>query len=293
MNDVPRFTVIIPAHNEEAVIARCLDSIRRDAPSARDMEIILAANGCTDRTVERALASMPDLRVIELPEGSKTAAINAANRVASYYPRIVLDADIECDFRTLAALAEALQEHGVMVASPAFRLVLDDCGPLVKAYFKVWEQMPFAKSGNGGAGCYGLSQAACEQLGEFPPIIGDDIWVHTRFAPERKRLVSHDRDGHPVFTLVRQPRSALKQIGVEARRQIGNREVLRDYPSHHAIAPGSALTLGKVMATRASLADKAVFIAMKLAARALARWRQWRGAAREWTSDHSSRRKIA
>lgn len=65
------FTVIIPAHNEEAVIGRCLQTVLHDAPTAYPFEIIVAANGCTDRTAELAAVSAPDARILEIAEGSK------------------------------------------------------------------------------------------------------------------------------------------------------------------------------------------------------------------------------
>lgn len=68
----PEFTVIIPAHNEEAVIARCLAAILRDAPAGHRMQIIVAANGCCDATAAQARKAAPEALVLDLPQGSKT-----------------------------------------------------------------------------------------------------------------------------------------------------------------------------------------------------------------------------
>ncbi len=46
---VPRASVVIPAHNEEHVIGRCLDRLAQSASS--ELEVVVVANGCTDRTV--------------------------------------------------------------------------------------------------------------------------------------------------------------------------------------------------------------------------------------------------
>ena len=199
--NVPPFTVIIPAYNEEAVIARCLSRLLADAPPGHAMEIIVAANGCRDRTVPIARSVAPQARIIDLPEGSKTAAINAANAIATHFPRIYVDADVECGFTTAAALAEALQRPGSMTAAPAIRLNLDGADWPIRAYFRVWLKQPYANSGSGGAGCYAISQEAFEQIGAFPDIIGDDIWIHTRFPKEHKRYVTSDSEGKPVFTV--------------------------------------------------------------------------------------------
>lgn len=283
------FTLIIPAHNEEAVIARCLNTALSDAPANAEIEVIVAANGCTDKTVEIARATAPDAIVLDLAEGSKTAAINAANSAASHFPRIYLDADIECSYSSLAALAEALREPGVMTVAPAIRLELSHCNWLVRSYYAAWAKQPYARSGKGGAGCYGLSQAALEQVGAFPPIIGDDIWIHTRFPDEVKRLVETNESGEPVFSIVRPPSTLRQQIAVEVRRMLGNAEVRQDYPSPYLglVAKGGGL-LGSIR-SGANPLDLAVFLFTKAMVRLGMRRSKARGRSTEWTRDLSSR----
>ena len=285
----PPFTVIIPAHNEEAVIARCLQGILAQAPADHAMQVIVAANGCTDRTVEAAQEAAPDAELLDIPTGSKTGAINAANAIAKHFPRIYLDADVECDYPTLAALAVAVCENTAMTAAPAIRIDLSRAGPLVRAYYRVWQRQPYAREGKGGAGCYALSQAALEKLGTFPNIIADDAWVHSRFPDEQKRLVSEDESGRPVFTKVHPPRTALEQIRIEARRRIGNVQLRTQHPGSHPIQSGGSGGVVSALRGGASLPDVAVFFAMKFAARLVARWRLMRGQTRVWTRDESSR----
>jgi glycosyltransferase involved in cell wall biosynthesis len=285
----PAFTVIIPAHNEEAVIGRCLETILRDAPVGHAMEIIVAANGCKDRTAELARAAAPEAQVLDLAQGSKTGAINAANDIASHFPRIYLDADVECGFVTLAALANALTEPGVMTAAPAIRMDFSRLNWLARAYYRVWLRQPYATAGKGGAGCYGLSRAAIEAIGRFPPIIADDLWIHTRFPDSQKRYIASDAEGRPVFTTVHPPRTATEQVRIEARRQIGTAEVHQLHPSPYLAGHGGKGGLGAALRSGVSPLDLAVFSAVKLFARADARWRQLRGKAGVWTRDLSSR----
>ena len=48
-------SVIIPAHNEEKYIARCIRSIKKSASLFKgNVEIIVVCNRCTDRTGEIA-----------------------------------------------------------------------------------------------------------------------------------------------------------------------------------------------------------------------------------------------
>jgi glycosyltransferase involved in cell wall biosynthesis len=289
MAEAQSCTVIIPAYNEEAVIARCLSTLMRDAPPDHGLEVIVAANGCTDATVELAKAQAPTAKIINLAQGSKTAAINAANAIASHFPRIYLDADVECDYATITALADAVSEAGVMTAAPAIRINAERSDGLVKAYYRVWARQPYAHSGNGGAGCYALSRDALETIGAFPATIGDDIWIHTRFAPEQKRYVVKDGHGKPVFTTVYPPRNALEQIKVEARRQLGNAQVLRDFPSPFAFKLGGRNGLQAALKGDAKALDVAIFFVMKFCARGLAVIQKLSGRSAVWSRDQTSR----
>jgi glycosyltransferase involved in cell wall biosynthesis len=47
----PTRSIVIPAHNEEAVIARTLATLLRTA-MPREFEVIVVCNGCSDRTAE-------------------------------------------------------------------------------------------------------------------------------------------------------------------------------------------------------------------------------------------------
>jgi len=54
--DTPRFSILIPARNEEKYLPACLDSIRvASEPLPDQVEIVVVLNRCTDRTEEIAL----------------------------------------------------------------------------------------------------------------------------------------------------------------------------------------------------------------------------------------------
>jgi glycosyltransferase involved in cell wall biosynthesis len=288
MSDQHAFSVIIPAHNEEAVIARCLRRIRPGDHNNRTMQVIVVANGCSDRTVRAATDAMPSATVIDLAEGCKTSAINAGISAAAHPTVIVLDADVECDFTTLAALATAVEAEGVMTAAPGIRMDLSRSNWLVRAYYRAWLQQPYAMAGKGGAGCYCISAAGLRHIGSFPRVIGDDIWIHTRFADHQKRYVTQDEAGRPVFTTVHPPRTAIEQIRVEARRRIGNAEVTQFHANEHLGAADVQGWLSSAIKSGANPMDLAIFLGMKISARLLARWRVRRGHV-SWSQDLTSR----
>ena len=73
----PSVTLIVPAYDEEEVIAaKVANALALDYPREL-LQIVVASDGSNDATVERARAAGADL-VLELPPGGKVAALNAA-----------------------------------------------------------------------------------------------------------------------------------------------------------------------------------------------------------------------
>ncbi len=257
------FTVIIPAHNEASVIARCLDTIISSAPPNHAAQIIVAANGCDDDTVSIARKAAPHALVLDIPEGSKTAAMNRAGLEALHFPRIYLDADVQCTFPSLLALARVLNESGVMAASPKLEMDLSRSNWLVRAYYRVWLTQPYVTRGMIGSGCFGISREGFAKIGEFPSITGDDAWVHTRLNQEERRNIASDENGNPVSFLVSPPRTAIDQIRVETRRRLGNVEVHRQFPSPHSSGSNAPGDLATALKGDASILDIAIYVAIK------------------------------
>lgn len=287
------FTVVIPAHNESSVIERCLKTLFDEAPANAPMAVIVAANGCTDDTAARAKLAAPSVTVIEQQEGSKTKAMNAARRQVADYPVIFLDADVQCSYSTLAALAAALREPGVMAASPAIKLDLSRSSSLVRAYYRVWLSLPYITDRMVGSGCFGMSQEACQTLGEFPPLIGDDIWVRSSVSYDQRRSVNQTAGGSPAFFLVSPPRTLRDQIRVEVRRRIGNRQIdallnadatVENHRGSHGLKD-----LLNARSSGASWLDLAVYTGAKLGVVALAKLSSLKGEPTHWERDLAAR----
>lgn len=289
MSGGPAFSVIIPAHNEAAVIGRCLENLLRDAPADALPEIIVAANGCKDDTVAIAKRLAPSATVLDLPPGSKVIAMNAANRIARAAPRFFLDADVQCSYATLAATAEALRQPGVMAASPALKMDLSRSDFWVRAYYRVWLTQPYVTDRLVGSGLFGLSAEGLERMGEIPPTFADDTWVRTRFSYAERRNVAADSAGNAVHFTVSPPRTLRDQIKIEARRRIGSEQGLALYPSPYNTRINRPSDLGNALKNGASLIDIAIYLAMKTAALVQYKWNQKRGKAPVWVRDIGAR----
>jgi rhamnosyltransferase len=81
MTQAPAFSIIIRTRNEERWITHCL---RRIAAQTRcDYEIVLVDNASTDKTVERALALRPDIKLVTVETFRPGHAINEGVQVSS------------------------------------------------------------------------------------------------------------------------------------------------------------------------------------------------------------------
>lgn len=284
------FSVIIPAHNEESVIGRCLEALMRDAPPDRLPEIIVAANGCTDRTVEVAKALAPHATVLDLPAGSKVIAMNTANRLATKSPRFFLDADVRCSYAALAATAEALRQPGVMAASPGLDMDLSHSDFWVRAYYRVWLSQPYVTDRLVGSGLFGLSADGLDRIGEIPPTFADDTWVRTRFSYDERRNVSMDDTGKRVCFTVSPPRNWRDLIKIEARRRIGSEQVLKLYPSPHNTRMNRPRDLIASLKSPRGLIDVPIYLAIKLAARLQYKLNASKGKPPSWVRDLNARK---
>ena len=163
-----RISVVIPAHNESAVIQRVLRPLA-DALRTGELEVIVAANGCTDDTADLARAVAPGITVVEVPTPSKILALNAADEVATVFPRVYVDADVEVGLAELRGLAELLGEpDGPLVAAPRMRIDTSRSSWPVRAHYRIWELSDYRQRGHVGSGVYALSAAGRGRFGRFP-----------------------------------------------------------------------------------------------------------------------------
>lgn len=277
-SEFPQASVIIPAHNESAVIARTLAPLATLAASGR-LEVIVVCNGCTDDTAAIA-RQWPGVVAIELAEASKVGALNAGDKFATRWPRLYLDADIEVHPAALAPAIRALEGDGTFAARPAFRTDNEGAVFTVAAYLRARYRMPSMSKALWGAGVYGLSRAGHDLLGSFPDLTADDLHVDQLFPPGRKRILTG-----PAVT-VRMPRSARGLLAVLVRSRRGSAELSIDS------GRSSVAELLRTITGPRTAFDALCFIGFASAARLLTRRdarRAARGVGTLWERDESTR----
>jgi GT2 family glycosyltransferase len=266
----PVASVIVPAHNEEAVITRSLSHLAGPAGSG-SLDVRVVCNGCVDDTASRALA-VPGVSVLEVVEASKTAALNAGDAEAAQWPRIYLDADIDLPSAAIPGLLRALQRDGVLGGRPPFEYDTLQSAPLVKAYYRARLRMPHMSESLWGAGVYALNEKGHARIGSFPAVTADDLYVDSRLSREEKAFPLTA----PVR--VRMPRTTTALVSVLTRARRG--------PGEQGVDEGARTLVALARSIRGplSLVDAAVFAAITVYAR-----RRVSRAMPQWERDDSSR----
>lgn len=107
----PTVSLIVAAHDEQASIAaKVANALALDYPREL-LEAIVACDGCTDATAERARGAGADL-VLELPRGGKVRAQDAAVERARGEIVAFSDANAQWEPGALRALVEAFAPEG-------------------------------------------------------------------------------------------------------------------------------------------------------------------------------------
>jgi cellulose synthase/poly-beta-1,6-N-acetylglucosamine synthase-like glycosyltransferase len=123
--DLPKISVLIAAHNEEAVIEqRIRDALKLDYPSAK-LEIVIALDGCDDETARIAQQFCPRVKVLDYPNRSgKAATLNMAMQQISGEIALLSDANTAIDRAAARNLARWFADPNV--GAVCGRLILTD-----------------------------------------------------------------------------------------------------------------------------------------------------------------------
>ncbi|NDR57060.1 glycosyltransferase [Aliiruegeria sabulilitoris] len=224
------FNAIIPAHNEEAYIGPTLEGLlEQDGGAPKALRVIVAANGCSDRTAEIAASYAPrfeargwEFVLLDIPEGGKTGALNRADAAAAPGPRAYIDADVICSPTLLGELATILDTEVPRYASGRFT-VAPPSSWASRHYARLWLRLPFMASGVPGCGLFAMNEAGRARWAAFPPIIADDLFSRLNFAPDERF-----RAEAPFSWVLAEGFSAL--VRVRRRWDEGNRQLFEQFP---------------------------------------------------------------
>ena len=276
-------SVIIPAHNEETVIRRCLDALLTNA-SPGEFDVTVVCNGCHDQTAQVARSFGAAVRVIETHVASKVGALNLGDAATDIFPRFYVDADVVLQGQGIRQLAGVLASGRTLAVAPRFRMELSACSWFVRAFYEINGRLPSSCEGIGGSGVYGLSKEGRQRFASFPQITADDRFVRVHFRPD-ERLTSAES-----FSAVFAPRCLRDLIHIKTRSHYGNIEINKLYPD--LVGNGGTSNRGALL--RLAFWPRLwpallVYFYVKSVAKMRA-YRRWRSAtANRWERDETSR----
>jgi glycosyltransferase involved in cell wall biosynthesis len=275
----PTFSVVIPAHNEAAVILRALNAFVSDLHDG-EAQIVVVPNGCTDDTTELA-KSVAGVDTFDIAVASKSAALNAGDRHSHGFPRIYVDADVVLSADTLRALAHALAGPAALVASPTVRFNVDGRPWSVRAFHRVYQKLPYIDNALIGHGVYALSAAGRARFDEFPTVTADDLFVQRLFTTQERIILG----AH--FVDVQTPKTLRSLLAIRTRTAYGNRQLAALSADTHAASTRTTISalVTMIRAEPRIMPAAAVYVGVTAAAR----WKARRKAAGVWQRDTSTR----
>jgi glycosyltransferase involved in cell wall biosynthesis len=278
--NAPLASVVIPAHNEESVLDRCLQALLTGfAPG--ELDVVVVANACTDRTAE--IAREACVRVVETSTPGKANALRLGDAECVTFPRIYADADIELRSSSVRALLTALSGSDALAAAPVPTWDLVGVSGPARRVHRVHEQLMAARRGLAGVGVYVLTEDGHRRIFPLPDVLSDDGFVHRSFAADERLVVARA----PV--VVRPART----LRAHLRRRIRVREGNRQLDALGAPAPEGRIRLRSLMRLVAersvSALDAAFYLAILVADLVLTRWT---GPSTAWSTDATSRRAL-
>ena len=113
-----KVSLIIPVHNEESRIYDCLDQLSRSL--SEDYEIIVAADGCTDRTIETAENFPVKVATFHERLGKGGGLLNAL-RMATGEAIVITDVDLSASPSQIPKITNELENADIVLGSRGLR----------------------------------------------------------------------------------------------------------------------------------------------------------------------------
>jgi len=221
-------SIIIPAYNEETVLAQCLDSLLLQSYCG-PLEIIVATNGCKDKTLTIAIrfASAMEQKkyhytVLDIDRGNKANALNVADQAAIYGNRMYLDADVVCEPELVTQVVSMLNKESPQYVSGTLD-ILNGASFFSRAYGRIWKETPYIRDTVPGCGCYAVNRSGRELWDNFPPIHSDDKFVRLLFSSAQRTQVK----AKYYWPL---PQGFITLVNIRTRWIRGNRQLSANYP---------------------------------------------------------------
>ncbi|WP_081978509.1 glycosyltransferase family 2 protein [Cellulomonas carbonis] len=195
-------TVVVAARNEQEGIVATLESVAR-VEYAGELTIVLADNGSTDATVERALAAAPTLgvplRVVHEATPGKAHALNAALATVTTPLVVTVDADTLLHREALGRLVARLEAAPADTVAVAGSVLVRNSRRNFLTRMQEWDYYLGITAVKRMQGLYQSTLVAqgafsvyrtedVREVGGWPDAIGEDIVVTWRLMEAGRRV---------------------------------------------------------------------------------------------------------
>jgi hypothetical protein len=195
-----------------------------------------------------------------------------------------VDADVVLDTAGARALVQALDVDTPRAVAPARTMAVERSNAVVRGYYRVWSQLPVVRDGLFGRGVLGVNEAGFALIGTRPPVMGDDLYLDSRFRPDQRQIVAE------AEVTVHAPRTTADLIRRRTRAAAGNAELAQLTAGRTDSGAASGRSLVQLArSTPAIWPSLPAFLAVTLISRRRARTAAASGQAGTWLRDESSR----
>ena len=212
--------IIVPAYNEQKVIARTLQPLYKGISDGQ-YSIVVAVNGSSDDSVDFIKNKFPDVICLDIELGSKTNAINTAEKHAlAGFPRIYMDADVVVSYDGVISLINTLESTSEpLLVAPKAVMEFEHSSFFVKTFYRAWFKTVFYSSQGFGAGVYALNKSARGFFETFPNVIADDGFIREVIPVSQQKVDTN------CISIVTAPKTLGSLIKIKTRSKLGNIEL--------------------------------------------------------------------
>ncbi|MBS1834566.1 MAG: glycosyltransferase [Acidobacteria bacterium] len=227
---LPTVTAVIAVHNGEASIGGKLESLRGlDYPSEL-LNIVVASDGSTDRTLEIA-RGFDGVTVLDLPKGTKCTALNAGIAQATGEILLLTDVRQPVEPQSLRMLIRNFADPSVGSVSGLLKIRTGGLREAeeIGAYwrYEAWirDSLSAIDSIFGASGAYYAMRRDLAPVNVPGEILLDDMYLPLAAFRRGYRLIME-----PAAVFWDQPTDRSTEFARKVRTLAGNYQILRHYP---------------------------------------------------------------